>query len=315
MIAYPYSSATEPGEGSACFSLWPGQPIDESQKKWTAGVSHFSLALETSPNSIELQNSRGVEMGLWNCVEGKDVSIEVAMVSADGEPLITIPPPGGIVRIGIACEQYVSNASVEQLFFVLDLNSYLGKVSEKISIVRESKRQNTVSVTGGLLEKVPSDTAVELALKDLRLKCNGSTPRRRVFWIVNGRHDGHSGSIVVTPFLDISIANVIPLSEKDMECHSLSIVACISDVLQVEAVVTKDELQHLTFLCISEVDSMGRIVLQASTNVLSKSEQSRHSQKLSSFAASMRAQSETSTEHINDLKQKLESLLLAELDG
>lgn len=28
---------------------------------------------------------------------------------------------------------------------------------------------------------------------------------------------------------------------------------------QVEAVVTKDELQHLAFLCKSEVDSMGRI--------------------------------------------------------
>ena len=47
----------------ACFSLWPGQPIDASQKKWTAGVSHFSLALETSPNSSEPQNSPGLEMG------------------------------------------------------------------------------------------------------------------------------------------------------------------------------------------------------------------------------------------------------------
>ena len=34
----------------------------------------------------------------------------------------------------------------------------------------------------------------------------------------------------MTPFLDISITNVIPLSEKDMECHSLSIMACISGV-------------------------------------------------------------------------------------
>ncbi|AEE76416.1 unnamed protein product [Arabidopsis thaliana] len=282
----------------ACFCLWPGQPIDASQKKWTAGASHFSLALETSPNSTQLQSPRGPEMGLWNCVEGKDVSIEVAMVSADGKPLITIPPPGGIVRIGVACEQYISRASVEQLFFVLDLYSYFGKVSEKISIVKESKRQNTVSLTGGLLEKVPSDTAVKLALKDLQLKflessftstqdmplvqflgkdlsvkvthrtlggaiavssniywenievdcvdtdvehehenswnghlvsCNGSTPLRRVFWVVNGRHDEHSGS-TLTPFLDISITHVIPLSEKDMECHSVSIVACISGV-------------------------------------------------------------------------------------
>lgn len=30
-------------------------------------------------------------------------------------------------------------------------------------------------------------------------------------------------------------------------------------ILQIEAVVTRDELQHLAFLCKSEVDSMGRI--------------------------------------------------------
>jgi hypothetical protein len=29
--------------------------------------------------------------------------------------------------------------------------------------------------------------------------------------------------------------------------------------LQIEAIVTKDELQHIAFLCKSEVDSMGRI--------------------------------------------------------
>ncbi|KAG5398080.1 hypothetical protein IGI04_019894 [Brassica rapa subsp. trilocularis] len=200
----------------ACFSLWPGQPIGASQKKWIAGVSHFSLALETSLNSSEPQNTGGLDMGLWNCVEGKDVSLDVAMVSADGKPLITIPPHGGIVRIGVA---------LEQLFFVLDLYSYFGKVSEKISIVKESKRQNTVSMTEGLLEKNPwpryctsniywenieidcVDTEVqhehENNSNDQLVSCNGSTtPLRRVFWVVNGRHDGHNGSVVVTPFLD-----------------------------------------------------------------------------------------------------------------
>ena len=29
--------------------------------------------------------------------------------------------------------------------------------------------------------------------------------------------------------------------------------------MQIEAAVTKDELQHLTFLCKSEIDSVGRI--------------------------------------------------------
>lgn len=36
-------------------------------------------------------------------------------------------------------------------------------------------------------------------------------------------------------------------------------VCNVDFTLQVEAVVTKDELQHLTFLCKSEIDSIGRI--------------------------------------------------------
>ncbi|XP_010545568.1 PREDICTED: uncharacterized protein LOC104817894 [Tarenaya hassleriana] len=280
----------------ACFCLWKGQPIDASQKKLRAGASHFSLSLETTAN----QSSPAPESGLWRCVEAKDVSIEVAMVSADGKALQIIPPPGGIVRVGVACEQYISNASVEQLFFVLDLYAYFGKVGEKISVVKESKRQNrTVSLTGGLMEKVPSDTAVILALNDLQLRflessftsiqemplvqflgkglsmkvahrtlggaiavssnlywenvevdcvetegkhadgngsinspvsSNGCTQLRPVFWVVNGGNRRTGSSTIASPFLDISITHVIPLSEKDKECHSLSIVACISGV-------------------------------------------------------------------------------------
>ena len=30
-------------------------------------------------------------------------------------------------------------------------------------------------------------------------------------------------------------------------------------ILQIEVIVTKDEFQHLTYLCKSEIDSMGRI--------------------------------------------------------
>lgn len=40
----------------------------------------------------------------------------------------------------------------------------------------------------------------------------------------------------------------------------LTILPMLFFVVQVEAIVTKDELQHLTFLCKSEVDAMGRIV-------------------------------------------------------
>lgn len=140
----------------ACFALWPGQPLTPAKRNGQL-ESHILVWLwKHLPTLLNLRILLVWKWVLWNCVEGKDVSLEVAMVSADGKPLITISPLGGIVRIGVACEQYISNASVEQLFFVLDLYSYFGKVSEKISIVKESKRHNTIFVTGGLLEMVPS---------------------------------------------------------------------------------------------------------------------------------------------------------------
>uniref|UniRef100_M4F3V3 Uncharacterized protein n=1 Tax=Brassica campestris TaxID=3711 RepID=M4F3V3_BRACM len=165
---------------------------------------------------------------------GKDVSLEVAMVSADGKPLITISPLGGIVRIGVACEQYISNASVEQLFFVLDLYSYFGKhTAVKLALkdlqLKFLESSFTSSQDTPLVQFFGKDLVLKVTHRTLGgaialVSCNGSTTRlRRVFWVVNGRHDGHSGSVVVTPFLDISITHVIPVSEKDMECHRLTV--------------------------------------------------------------------------------------------
>ncbi|GLT72538.1 hypothetical protein SLA2020_444640 [Shorea laevis] len=157
----------------ACFCLWEGQPIDASQKKWTAGASQLSLYLETSASLTGLQSYAGCTPGLWRCVEVKDASVEVAMVSADGNPLRIVPPPGGVVRVGVACHQYLSNTSVEQLFFVLDLCTYFGKVSEKIAIVGKSKRpkmDKNDSLSQSLMDKVPSDTAVSLTVNDLQLR-------------------------------------------------------------------------------------------------------------------------------------------------
>ncbi|CAG7876889.1 unnamed protein product [Brassica rapa] len=165
---------------------------------------------------------------------GKDVSLEVAMVSADGKPLITISPLGGIVRIGVACEQYISNASVEQLFFVLDLYSYFGKhTAVKLALkdlqLKFLESSFTSSQDTPLVQFFGKDLVLKVTHRTLGgaialVSCNGSTtPLRRVFWVVNGRHDGHSGSVVVTPFLDISITHVIPVSEKDMECHRLTV--------------------------------------------------------------------------------------------
>eukprot|EP00256_Glycine_max_P053691 XP_014620384.1 uncharacterized protein LOC100782617 isoform X5 [Glycine max] len=157
----------------ACFCLWEDQPIDASQKKWTAGVSQLTLSLEASTGKLGHQNSLGWTAGLWRCVNLRDASIEVAMVTADGNPLLKVPPPGGIVRVGIACEQYLSNTSVEQLFFVLDLYAYFGRVSEKIAIAGKKKQLKDVrnkSFSGKLMDKIPSDTSVTLTLKNLQLQ-------------------------------------------------------------------------------------------------------------------------------------------------
>ncbi|XWS27897.1 hypothetical protein CRYUN_Cryun25bG0019500 [Craigia yunnanensis] len=292
----------------ACFSLWDGQPIDASLKKWTAGASQLTLSLETTASLTGLQSSLGWSSGLWRCVELKDASIEVAMASADGNPLTVVPPPGGVVRIGVACQQFMSNTSVEQLFFVLDLYGYIGRVCEKIAVVGKNKRpkRNKDDTLGGrLMEKVPCDTAVSLVVNVLQLRflesssldiqgmplvqfigndlflkvthrtlggamavsstlcwesvqvdCvdtegnivhkngtlldsvengslvtgNGFSPLRAVFWVHNKQKSLSNGKASLIPFLDISVVHIIPFDERDKECHSLSVLACISGV-------------------------------------------------------------------------------------
>ncbi|PQQ16205.1 uncharacterized protein Pyn_17041 [Prunus yedoensis var. nudiflora] len=292
----------------ACFCLWEGQPFDASQKKWTTRASHLSLSLETCTKSAGLQSSLDQNSGLWRCVELKDACVEVAMVTADGSPLTNVPPPGGIVRVGVVCQNYLSNTSVEQLFFVLDLYAYFGRVSEKIVLVGKNtgqKKNRDHSSDGKLIDKVPNDTAVSLAVKDLQIRflesssmnsqgmplvqfignnlfikvthrtlggaiavsstirwdsvevdCvdternlvvendtvltsiendlstsgNGYPELRPVFWIDNQRKHQSNGKVFVDPFLDISMVHVIPLNERDVECHSLNVSACISGV-------------------------------------------------------------------------------------
>lgn len=290
----------------ACFCLWEDQPVDASQKKWATGASHLSLSLENGNGLIGLQSSLGWSSGSWKCVELKDVCIEVAMATADGSPLIEVPPPGGIVRVGVSCQQYLSNTSIEQLFFVLDLYTYFGRVTEKIAKVGKKnrpKRSRNESSGGKLIEKVPSDTAVSFAVEDLQLKflesssintqgmplvqfigealiikvshrtlggaiavsstlrwesveidcvetegslvCengttftplgngmdgNGYPQLRAVFWVHKKRAHQLKGNILTVPFLDIKMVHMIPYSARDVECHSLSLSACIAGV-------------------------------------------------------------------------------------
>ncbi|KAF3325649.1 UHRF1-binding protein 1-like protein [Carex littledalei] len=155
----------------ACFALWEFQPMDASQRKWAVGASTLSLSLETSSGERkgEEKNTKG-PAGLWKCVELKDARFEAAMVTADGSPLVEMPPPDGIVRIGVACGRYISNTSVEQLFFVLDLYSYFGLVGEKITKAGKGKKQVANSdLQGDKFKNLPSDTAVSLFMDGLEL--------------------------------------------------------------------------------------------------------------------------------------------------
>eukprot|EP00262_Sarcandra_glabra_P020397 TRINITY_DN8098_c0_g3_i1.p1 TRINITY_DN8098_c0_g3~~TRINITY_DN8098_c0_g3_i1.p1 ORF type:complete len:374 (+),score=58.55 TRINITY_DN8098_c0_g3_i1:55-1176(+) len=148
----------------ACFCFWEDQPVDASQKKWTTRASHLSISLETCSNSTEHQTFSDWSAGLWSCVELHEACFEAAMATGDGSPLINMPPPGGIVRIGSACQRYLSNTSVEQLFFILDLYAYFGRVSDEIAKIGKGNKQSGrgESLGGNLMEKAPSDTAVSL---------------------------------------------------------------------------------------------------------------------------------------------------------
>ncbi|XP_073008978.1 uncharacterized protein [Typha latifolia] len=155
----------------ACFILWENQPIDASQKKWITRASNLSLSLETCSRLTRQKSSGDWSAGLWRCVELHDVCFEAAMATADGSPLLDVPPPEGVVRIGVACQQYLSYTSVEQLFFVLDLYGYFGRVGEQITKVGKKKMQITDGKSMGkkLMKKIPSDTAVSLYVNVLQL--------------------------------------------------------------------------------------------------------------------------------------------------
>ncbi|KAJ6805270.1 uncharacterized protein M6B38_250000 [Iris pallida] len=156
---------------AACFSLWEHQPVDASQRKWTMRASHLSLSLETDSESKEQKGSTDWSAGLWRCVELHEACFEAAMITADGGPLLHVPPPEGIVRLGVACRQFSSNTSVEQMFFVLDLYAYFGEVSEKIRKVSKNNGHRCEESFGKkIMEKIPCDSAVSLAVNSLHLK-------------------------------------------------------------------------------------------------------------------------------------------------
>jgi hypothetical protein len=154
----------------ACFLLWEYQPVDASQMKWATRASHLSLSLETSSASNGQRAARDSSANLWKCIELEDIRFEAAMVTADGSPLLDVPPPEGVVRIGVAFQQFTSNTSVEQLFFVLGFYTYFGQVAERISKVSKGNKSGVSKFSAEKFDnKLPSDTAVSLTMNNLQL--------------------------------------------------------------------------------------------------------------------------------------------------
>lgn len=179
-------------EDPSCFAFWKGQPVDSSQQRWVMRASQLSIALETEGCYDHAQSDEWAA-GLWRCVVMADPCIEAAMVTADGKPLLKVPPPGGIVRLGISCKSYVSNTSSEQLLFVLRMYGYMGEVSG--TLLRVSKGLETADTGakkkkvadtnpnlkratsfGGLAKIAPDDSAVVVKLGVLQLKLLESVP-------------------------------------------------------------------------------------------------------------------------------------------
>ncbi|KAI7737695.1 hypothetical protein M8C21_011867, partial [Ambrosia artemisiifolia] len=159
---------------AACFCMWEGQPIDSSMRKWTAGASLIGLSLDTCNNPIGRHNSQLNSSEPWRCAEMKGVCVQAAMVTSNGSPLRNIPPPGGIVRVGVACEQLVSNTSIEQLFYMLDFYSYIDNVSGKMAMAGKDRWCQMVKKESSdyrsFSQKGPADTAISLTFKNMELK-------------------------------------------------------------------------------------------------------------------------------------------------
>jgi hypothetical protein len=149
-----------------CFLLWEYQPVGASQMKWATWSSHLSLSLETSSTS---NGQRAViDSNLWKCIELDDIRFEVAMVTTDGGPLLDVLPLEGVVRIGVAFQQFKSNTLVEQLFFVLGFYTYFGQVAERTSKVSNANKSESMKSSADKSEnELPSDIAVSLTMNNL----------------------------------------------------------------------------------------------------------------------------------------------------
>eukprot|EP00850_Spirogloea_muscicola_P001672 SM000006S19437 [mRNA] locus=s6:755889:763182:+ [translate_table: standard] len=253
---------------AACFSLWPDQPVNTSSMRISMSAGTITFALESEGDS-----------SLWWCVEAYEWAAEIAMVTADGSPLDLLPPPGGVVRLGIYCKHYVSNTSKAQLAFVLRMYSYLGRVSRTLVRVGKGKEQvldpkmglqslekrrhkNVARSDSSLTELValaPGDSSFLFKLDMLELKLLDGA-KNQLARFLGGRlsttitHRSLGGAAAVTSSLlwldvrlelvDTALSPLARTSEAGGACHAATNEASsISSTPRMRAVLWKGECQ------------------------------------------------------------------------
>ncbi|XP_024396760.1 uncharacterized protein [Physcomitrium patens] len=172
----------------ACSSIWKGQPVHSSHQRWILRASNATIALETDNLDDSVQKNAAAEADraarLWHCVEMSDLGVEAAMLSGDGEPLMTFLPSGGIVRLGLSCKKCVAYMTYEQYSFVLKLYRLSGGAVEALNEMSKSFTSKDVQMnfeetsSKKLLDIVPVDTAVVLRLSSLDFRLLATVPGR-----------------------------------------------------------------------------------------------------------------------------------------
>lgn len=187
-------------------------------------ASNAAIALETEnlDDSTRETTSAATDWGakLRHCVETSDLGVEAAMLSGDGQPLMTFLPSGGIVRLGLSCKQCVAHMSQEQYSFVLKMYGLAGRAGEAFyelskSITRKEIQMNFEETDRKkLLDMMPADTAVVLSVNSLEFKLlaigpgqvskDGPTLAKLLSWgvLLSVTHKKLAGAAMITSKLD-----------------------------------------------------------------------------------------------------------------
>lgn len=125
-----------------------------------------------------------------------------------------------VVKVGIACElsQYIRVEMPlvqflgENLLVKVTHRTFGGLCKYRGKLITWKWQPFTSSENGHLMNE------------------NGHPQLRIVFWVQKRLKLWSHGNTLLVPFLNIGMVHRIPYSTKDLECHNLSLLACIVGV-------------------------------------------------------------------------------------